>query len=257
MNIFKQLVKSLYSPKDIAKFRFQGIGKTILYVFFLVLISLIPTAISITMFTNTAIEEGKQTIAEDLPDFTINNGKLTTDSNEPVEVRKSNITFIVDSTGKIKADDLSQETNAIALLQNEFAVVSVGNIQTTPYSMLEGLNLDNEQMIDFLDQMDSLKGIFLPVIILILYLFSSAMAFIKVSIFAFIGLLFANILKRKLTYRHSFRLTAYSITLATIFFSIMNLLNTFIPGALLLDWIVTGLMLYLSIKEIPQKRLSK
>lgn len=43
MNIFKQLFKSLYSPKDIAFYRFQGIGKTILYVFFLTLLSVIPT----------------------------------------------------------------------------------------------------------------------------------------------------------------------------------------------------------------------
>ena len=42
MNIFKQLIVSLYSPKDIAKFHQQGIGKTILFVFFLTLIS-VPT----------------------------------------------------------------------------------------------------------------------------------------------------------------------------------------------------------------------
>ncbi|CAG9619323.1 DUF1189 family protein [Sutcliffiella rhizosphaerae] len=46
MSIFLQLIKSLYSPKTMAAFRFQGIGKTILYVFFLVLVTSIPLFIS-------------------------------------------------------------------------------------------------------------------------------------------------------------------------------------------------------------------
>ncbi|XYJ24178.1 DUF1189 family protein [Bacillus velezensis] len=35
LNIFTALLKSTYSPADIAKTRFQGIGKAILYVFLL------------------------------------------------------------------------------------------------------------------------------------------------------------------------------------------------------------------------------
>lgn len=35
LNIFTALWKSTYSPADIAKTRFQGIGKAILYVFLL------------------------------------------------------------------------------------------------------------------------------------------------------------------------------------------------------------------------------
>ncbi|WP_174881655.1 DUF1189 family protein, partial [Metabacillus niabensis] len=39
MNIFKQLFTSIYSPRTISTFRFQGIGKTILFVFILTLVS--------------------------------------------------------------------------------------------------------------------------------------------------------------------------------------------------------------------------
>ncbi|MEH7657359.1 DUF1189 family protein, partial [Bacillus velezensis] len=42
MSIFTQLAKSVYSPKDMALFRFQKIGKTILYIMLLCLITTIP-----------------------------------------------------------------------------------------------------------------------------------------------------------------------------------------------------------------------
>ena len=37
MNVFKQLIVSLYSPKDISTFHHQKIGKTFLYVLILTL----------------------------------------------------------------------------------------------------------------------------------------------------------------------------------------------------------------------------
>ncbi len=42
VSIFTLFYKSLYNPKEIAKFRFLGIGKTILYVFSLILLSSLP-----------------------------------------------------------------------------------------------------------------------------------------------------------------------------------------------------------------------
>ncbi|WML30690.1 DUF1189 family protein [Neobacillus sp. OS1-32] len=57
MNIFKQLVKSIYSPKDIALFRLQGIGKTILYVFLLTFISILPSIV----FLSSALTSGLST----------------------------------------------------------------------------------------------------------------------------------------------------------------------------------------------------
>ncbi|WP_456274025.1 DUF1189 domain-containing protein [Bacillus sp. AK031] len=254
MNIFKQLYKSLYSPKDIATFRFQGIGKTILYIFLLVLVSILPAAYNLTVFSNEAIEESMETVNNDLPPFLISNGVLTSETAEPVTIEKDNFTIVLDSSGEYQKADLVEEGNAVALLEDELAVVTAGQIQSYAYSMFDGLNADNEDIADFLESIDSLKGIILSVFIVILYLFSAGMTFIKVSIFALLGLLFANTINRNLPYRQSWRITAYSITLSTVFFTIMEMLNTFIPGSLFLDWIVIGLILYLTVKEIPQRK---
>ena len=254
MNIFKQLYKSLYSPRDIAAFRFQGIGKTILYIFLLSLISILPAAYNLTVFANEALSESIETVNNELPAFSIENGSLVSQSDQPVTVEKENLTIILDSSGTIQKSDLSEEQNAFALLKDEFAVVTAGQTQSYAYSMFDGLNADNQDIADFLTSLDSLKGIILSVFVIILYLFSAGLTFIKVSIFALAGLLFANMLKRKLAYRQAWRITAYAITLSTIFFTIMEMLNTFIPGSVFLDWIVTGIILYLSIKEIPKRK---
>ncbi|QFT89863.1 hypothetical protein FIU87_14460 [Bacillus sp. THAF10] len=69
MNLFSQFIISLYSPKTMATFRFQGIGKTILYIFFLVLVTSIPLFISFgtNAFTVTAnTEEFSETNLEHL-----------------------------------------------------------------------------------------------------------------------------------------------------------------------------------------------
>ncbi|WP_421379872.1 DUF1189 domain-containing protein [Bacillus salacetis] len=256
MNIFKQLYKSLYSPRDIAAFRFQGIGKTILYIFLLVLVSILPAAYSLTIFANEAIEESIETVEQELPSFTIENGTLTSQSEDPVRVEKDELTIVLDSSGKVESTELSEEMNAVGLLKDEFAIAAAGEVQTYPYSLFEGLNADNADIADFLSSLDSLKGIILSVLIIILYLFSTAMAFIKVSLFAIFGMLLANALKRKLPYRQAWRITAYSITLSTIFFTIMEMLNTFIPASFFLDWLVTSIVLYLSIKEMPQRKMN-
>ncbi|TYS19478.1 DUF1189 domain-containing protein [Rossellomorea vietnamensis] len=254
MNIFKQLYRSLYSPKDIASYRFQGIGKTILYVFLLVLVSILPAAYNLAIFSSSAIEESISAVESELPSFSIEDGALVSDSQEPVTVRKEYLTFVMDSTGSISLSELSAANDAVALLKDEFALVIAGQVQSYPYSMLDGLEADNEEIVSFLETLDSLKGIILFVFILILYLFSAGMTFIKVSIFALIARLFANALFTKLPYRQAWRITAYSITLSTIFFTVMEMLNTFVPASFFLDWIVTSIVLYLTIKEMPKKK---
>lgn len=257
MNIFNQLIKSLYSPKHISMFRFQGIGKTILYVFLLSLLSIIPTIIHFTTFTNEALNGVKTTLINDLPSFTISDGTLHSDSNEPIVLEKNHITIVFDSSGQVNTKDLSKYSDVVGILSKDFVIRSSDQEQSTPYTMLQGIHLNKNKILDFIKSAESMKFIFLPVAMFFLYLFTAGMTFIKITIFAFIGTILANSLLRNLPYRQSWRITAYSITLSTIFFAIMELLKTRIPGSALLDWLVTIIVLYLTIKEMPQKKTKK
>ncbi len=254
MNVFQQLYKSIYSPKDIAKFRFQGIGKTIRFVFLLALISILPVAVQFFSFATSAIDTLRESVEQDLPPFSIENGSLTPDQTKPITIEREGMTIVFDATGETKEKNLDEDVNTIAFLKQDFVIINQGYVQSSSYSLFGDTPLTKEGLLDILDSLNDLKWILIPVALFILYLFTSGMTFLKVTIFAIVGVTFGNILKRNLQYRQSFRITAYAATVSTLFFTLMELLQTYIPAAPILDWFVITVILYLVVKEIPQKK---
>ncbi|MEH7353167.1 DUF1189 domain-containing protein [Neobacillus drentensis] len=254
MNIFKQFYKSIYSPKDIALFRFQGIGKTILYVFFLTFISILPFILFLSTDLSTGIDSAKSIIKDEAPEFSIKNGLLSAKTEVPVTINKDNFTIIIDPTGAISDSDVENEGNAFAMLKDEFVFSSGGRIDTYPYSMLQGLNITKSSLLDFIDKIGGMKSIIIPVMSVFIYLFSSAASFIEVSILAMFGLALANLLGRNLNYRQLWRMAAYSETLPTLFFTIMAAIKTSVPYSFAINWVVAIIVLFLAINEIPKPK---
>lgn len=254
LNIFKQLWVSLYSPKDIASFQNQGIAKTILYVFFLSLIFFLPSAYYLGSMITDGVDAIQETVSKDLPDFEIKNGTLTSEQKEPFVLDKNGYQIFVDGTGTLTPTDVSTKTDeAVALLKSELVFVSNGNIQSSPYSILEG---DNEDLYKWINSVDSVLPIILPLILLILYLFMVAGTLLKITILAAFGTVFRSSLSRTISYRHLWRIAAYSITLSTIFFTIMDTFQAVVPFASVISWFVSLIILHLSIKEttdIPEQ----
>lgn len=256
MNIFKQLLVSLYSPKDIATFQHQGIGKTIFYVFLLVLISVLPSF----YYFNTSMAEGfetiKETVENDFPSFTIENGELISDETAPVTINKGSLTFIFDSTGTITKHAVTSSDNTIAFLKNEWVYSTAGQSQSFAYTMMGISTLTDENMIEVLSSMESMLPVMIPLIDFIIYLFSSAMKFIEVSVLALFGLMLQRMVDKTMEYRHLWRLSAYAVTLPTIFFTIMEALKTIVPSGFLIHWFVAVIMLMLTLKELNTAKIS-
>nr|WP_269843860.1 DUF1189 family protein [Domibacillus epiphyticus] len=72
--MFKQLFKSLYSPKYIAAFRMQGIGKTINYLFFLALLMCVPMIVYLFFYITSGNESMRSIIDTKLPVLAILEG---------------------------------------------------------------------------------------------------------------------------------------------------------------------------------------
>lgn len=251
MNIIKQFFKSLYSPKEIASYRNQGIGKTILYVFLLTLISVLPSI----FYMNSALQEAVHSASDslkDLPEFTIENGQLHSSEREPITIQNESFSIIFDSTGAMSPATVSEMGDGVALLQNEIVLSAGGGVNTAPYSILGNEPISKQDVSFLLESSNSA----LPVIMLLLggtvFLFSSALKFIEVSVLALFGLILKNILARTLQYRHVWRMAAYSVTLPTLFFAVMDLLKTPVPFGFMIHWFTALIILLLAIKEIPQ-----
>ncbi|KON87037.1 membrane protein [Sporosarcina globispora] len=251
MNIFLQFYKSLFSPKDIALFRHQGIGKTILYVFFLTLLSVMPAVFYSGSAIINSLHAIDETIDSDLPDFEIAEGQLHTDKEVPVTLNKDNFTIIVDSTGAVDPSALSDSDNTIALLKNDVYLNAAGQEQSYPYTMLTSGTISKNDLSEFLASADSLMPIIIPLIAIVIYIFAAGMRFIELSLIALAGLLLKNALGKKLEYRHLWRMSAYSITLPAVFFTIMSALQTTVQNGAIINWFISLIILLLAIKEVP------
>ncbi|MEH6945298.1 DUF1189 domain-containing protein [Bacillus sp. JJ722] len=255
MNIFKQFWLSLYSPKDIAKFRFQGIGKTILYVFLLVFISTLPSFIYSTTSVKDGVASFKEAIEHKIPAFEIKNGKLHTEATEPIVLNDQNFDIIFDGTGSLTAKDVETKTdNGLALLKSEFVIVANGTMQAQPYSLFQGFTLTKDDVESFMEQIDGLLIVLVLIVSSFTYIFAAGLKFIEITIIAMVGKLLASTYNPKLQYRHMWRITAYSTTIPTVFFTIMAFFQTNVIGGMFVNWAVTLTMIYLVIKEIPQPK---
>ena len=258
MNIFKQFWYSLYSPKTIATFRFQGIGKSILYVFLLAFISTIPAFVYTSLDVHKGMTAFEQAVQHELPSFEIANGTLTTKATEPVIYDDQDFTIIVDGSGKMTVSDVEMQGNqTFALLQTQLVLVTNGIVQTQPYHLLEGFSVTLEDIQGFLNQTDGLVGLFMILVGFMAYLFSAGLMFVEISILGLFATLIFNVTKKNLKYRHMWILSAYSVTLATLFFTIMSGFKTTVIGGPIINWAVSFTILYLVLKEIPMPKTKK
>lgn len=256
MNIFKQFFKSLYSPKDIALFRFQGIGKTILFVFFLTLISLLPTIYYLSTATINGLDAIQNSIKNELPAFQISEGTLQSDEKAPIILNKNNLTIIFDSTGTANVAEVARSKDTIAILQHEAVFIANGQSQSLPYSMFSDMTFTNEDLQNMLSSIDSSLVIIIPIMVIIIYILTSGLNFVQISILAVLGLILKKLLLRHLQYRHLWRISTYSITLPTFFFTIMEALKTTVPNGAIINWFVAYIVLFLAIKEVPMPKKS-
>ncbi|OLO26951.1 hypothetical protein BTR23_21530 [Alkalihalophilus pseudofirmus] len=252
MNIFKQLIRSLYSPKDIAIFRFQGIGKTIFYVFLLMAIISIPNAVSISTTTYQGVNYLATSLQEEIPDFALQNGVLTSDFSSPyIDGDESNF-FILDSTGELTVNDIYQYDNGLALLEREAVIMTDGIAETIRYRDFGNLNLTKAEISSLVTSIADVLPIILSIILLLLYIFITALKFIGITVLALIGLVFKNKAGLNLKYRHLWILSAYTVTLPTAFFALTESFGIFIPFSMFFYWAIAIFMLYRVLQYVPK-----
>jgi len=258
MNIFTQLVKSLYSPKDIAKYRFQGIGKTIFYVFFLTFIMILPLATYTTMAALTNVNEFSTALKTDIPPFEIKDGTLYSDTETPERIEKDDFTIQFDSTGTLNASDLNNSSDVtVGLLKDKAVLVVNGQSQELEYSLIPGLSLNNESASEYIANAKASLYLVIALVILVMYVMTAALQFLEVTLLAYFGGLFAAILGRRINFGQQWRLAAYSFTLSVVFFTFMDFIQVPVVGDFYVKWFISLMMLYMAIKELPVPKKPK
>jgi hypothetical protein len=252
MNIFQQFFKSLYSPPTIAKFRMAKIGRTILYVFLLMLIASIPMLISLTISINSLFQAGDRYI-EEMPEFAITDGVLESDMDEPTINDDEDMTLIFDSTGELSASDVEEYGNVVALLEREMIFVTGGASDRISYQEF-GINVSKAEIESFYNTLDDLSFLIIAVVLAGFYLFNTALKFVGIFALSVIALLIKRKKAPQLSYKQLWVLSAYTVTLPTILMAVLESLGLFIPFSFAVYWIIAVVMMNAVLNHVPAPR---
>ncbi|MEQ6375894.1 DUF1189 domain-containing protein [Bacillaceae bacterium S4-13-56] len=250
MNIFTQFVKSFYDFKMLSAFRFQKIGKTIGYVFFMMAIATFPFAISFGVSINNMMNSVDTTL-NGWPDFEIENNRLVIEG-EPSKVEQNGSTFIIDDTGETTSEEFIDESiEGVALLANEMVFLADNEPFQISYKAAAIENISKNEIQDLVDSLQSIKVVAIIIISIGVYLFTTALKFIGISFLGLLGLLIARYQSKTLDYKKLWVLSAYAVTAPTILFAILDSTKVIIPFGFWIYWILSILLLHFIIKKIP------
>ena len=190
---------------------------------------------------------------KEFPAFSIKDGTLQTDAKKAIESQSFGFVIVFDPSGSYETKQIEDKRNSVGILKDKFVIAIDGQVQEMPYTMLpEDMSKD-----DILSLVDQNKAVIVPVLCVLLFLATAAGKFIDVSVLAVIGLIIRNGQKKMLSYKQLWVMSAYSITLATVFFAIMDALEAVVPSQFLLNWFVNFIMLFLAIKETPASKAAR
>ncbi|MGY4690314.1 DUF1189 domain-containing protein [Salibacterium sp. K-3] len=258
MNIIQTFLKSLYSPGYIGRFRFKGIGRTIGFVFFLMLAASIPSAITLTSSVIGGINQIETALThEEMPAFSISGGEIVSQGEPYVDTtdeQKRRIVF--DAEGRFSADEmesLKEQHNVTAFLEEEFVLNAGGEQRSFSYDLAGGFTISKSELASLIDGAGGLLFLFIPAAVLLMYLFTTALKFIGICTLSVYGLLIRKQSPLPLSYRQIWIMCAYAVTMPTILFTIIHIMPGQFPDYLqnMMYWFTAFVWLAVIYRKLP------
>jgi hypothetical protein len=123
-----------------------------------------------------------------------------------------------------------------------------------PFQNFQNYGLNPGQMQDFASSVNGVLPIIIIVIYLAMYIIFSGILFSGVSVLSGIGLSLSKVFNKKISYRHLWVMSCYSITLPVVLLTIIFLMNVHIPYSFFLFWVLTFIILAIAINKSPDKK---
>lgn len=118
----------------------------------------------------------------------------------------------------------------------------------------ENYGLNPDQMQEFASSLDGIFPIIVAVIYMVMYILFSGILFSGVSLIAGCAILVSKIIGKRLSYRHLWVISCYSITLPAVLLTILFTFNVHIPFSFFWFWLFSFIICVLAIKKIPAKK---
>lgn len=265
MSYIHALKNSLFKIDQLQTIKDLKFGKAIAHLLFLSLILAIPISAQVVQIFGTIRQDGQQ-IAENIPDFTIQEGHLVTEKNQEGFIYQTDsIIFTFDPEGKRTAQDISEDMLgnllSVGLLQ-EGAVITLpatesvtsilgSNQLSIPYSSAQISQLTGKSLRQSILENQLPWWIFPLTFLVALY-----PAFISLIFTMILATLFANLIARfrglQPRFLNNLKIIIFCSTVPVLVTMILNLLNpSFIGDTFIL--IGSVFIFSLSIKPMIKK----
>ncbi|WP_391201890.1 DUF1189 family protein [Psychrobacillus sp. L4] len=119
---------------------------------------------------------------------------------------------------------------------------------------VNGLSIQETNMEGLLEYFKDIKWLIYPFAFVLLFVLNTLFIFIRISIFAYIGVITLSILKRKGEYRHMWRTALFSSTLPMLVSIVFSIFHWSSGNFELAIYMITLVYLFLASKYYPIKR---
>ena len=248
MGFFSKLYYSVSGFENYKYFIKQRTGRAVVYLLLLSLIfgliGIIYPVIESNKLVNSMIEGFDSTV----PDFTLENGKLSVQGEMPLIIGEGASTIIINTSGTTDESILDNYDNALLILQEKMIQKNFANKQVTNFSMLQGFKLNRSDVKNMLP----LVKWFTLLLFIILPPFIIAGRFISALFVSIIGLIINSVKNTNLPYRDIFAISAYSLTLPLILGTILTFAGVHFMLSTLIYYLISGIYIWGAISSIKR-----
>lgn len=237
MNVFSELVHSIYDCKSYKAFLDDKKRKTFLFGFLLVLVYFLITII--VPFARFQISTGGvvRLVDEVVPDFAIADGRLSVEGQFEFEEGDTYVYVNTEESGIAEDaedeifDNLYRYGTVIIADSQSMIVKSNGQVETLMISDLD-LEITKDELIQMFRPFVT---IMIVVILVIIFLFMEATFFFGVIFVALLGMIVASCMQAKLTFGELYKLGVYTRTTPLLIKAVFS----FLPFGIPFFWLIS------------------
>lgn len=257
MNVFKELVLSVYSYGSYREFLKNRKGKVFGFGLLLMLIYFLVTMLLPTVFHLGSPEKLAARFRSNVPDFELEDGTLWVD--DVIEIDNGDMYVYIDTDPDYvfyDADEMEQYlreySQAILMDSEKLIVKSNGQVQGRYFSDID-LEINRNDLIKLIPWIYVMYIVFM----VLAYIWMTALFFFGVLFVALIGLIVISCMNYQLTFGQLYLLGIYSRTLPLIIKAAVSFLPVSIPFFWVINFGLSVLIIVLAIRKMKEHTLEK
>lgn len=236
------------SPSDCAQFVNDSVGRALTYLLLLSLVLGMLTSIGVLVNYLTAINQVRQAMEHDMPDFSIKDGVFEFEHEMPYVVDQgTGWLFIIDTTGQTSQEILSEYVSGIFINSDTILFKDKGTLESINLADLAPVTITKNTLDNWLV---IAKYLAIPGVLIWLLVFFVGKV-LSALIVAVLGLVAANSFSIQLSYKRLFVLAVYSLTIPSLARLVHTYLGFTIPYFWLLYFAVAAVCIVLAVKATP------